>query len=207
MSQKKYSVTDIKILKPRKDLISNVDISRKAFEKNLIFATQHAFEFACTLVINVLQDKIRYLVYLGTSYDVNPLEKDEYIFPEDYTERKRFFSNSIEIVELLWREGKVPEWIDVSVESEDGEYTYVSLKCCGRYSNDVKHIYHAHEGRAPFHVLGPPRPFGDNLSDLGKEGKNTIFIGKNEHLFSRCQTKCLVLFPLNLDVLHQYHLH
>lgn len=169
MSDKKYTAEDIKPIKPKSDIGCRVDISREAFEKNLISATQHALEFARTLVVNMLPDKIRYIVYLGASYDGNPLEEGEQTFPDDYAERSRCFLDSTEVVELLWREGKVPEWINVSVESEYGEATNVKLECCGRYSNNIAHIYHAHEGRAPFHVLGPPMPPGHDLSEKGKK--------------------------------------
>ncbi len=157
MINKIYTAEDIKLIKPKTKVCDDVDISQKGFEKNLVESSQCALEFARSLVVNELPDKIQYVVYLGASFDGN-VEDDEQIFPEDYIERTRCFFDSSEVVSLLWREGKVPEWINVSVESEDGKTTSVRLDCCGRYSNVVAKIYHAPEGRAPFHVFGPSAP-------------------------------------------------
>ena len=168
MSKKIYTADDIKLVKADKALSDKVDISRGRFKKNLESSSQHALDFTRSLVVNSLPDQIKYTVFLGASYDGNPLEDGERVFPEDYSERERAFANSEEVVELLWRDGTVPEWINVSVVSEDGEHTLIKLECCGRYSGDVKHMYHAHEGRAPFHVIGPPVPLGYEEAGGGK---------------------------------------
>lgn len=165
MSTKKYTADDIKLIKDKAIDSNAIDISRNSFEHNLISAAFHAQEFARTLVTNILPEKIKYVVYLGVSYDGNPLEDGEQIFPEDCTKNKRCFDRSEEVVDLLWREGSVPEWINVFVESNTSEYTQIKLDCCGRFSRKSEHIYHAHEGRAPFHVLGPPRQSEFDLFD------------------------------------------
>ena len=164
MAEKQYSADDIKTIKSKESYIDLVDISRPVFEKNLVDSAIHALEFARTLVTNALPDKIRYVVRLGVSYDGNPLEDGEVTFPSDYDEKERIFDNSQEVADLLWREGRVPEWINVTVLSETPEYTNVKLECCGRFSDKAEQIYHAHEGRAPFHVLGPPIPQGVDIS-------------------------------------------
>ena len=69
------------------------------------------------------------------------------------------------VVEILWREGKVPEWINVQARKQDSASTFVKLVCCGRFTKEKKHLYHIHEGRAPFHVLGPPLPVGYQEGD------------------------------------------
>jgi len=158
MSKKIYTADDIKVLEPKSDLVHMVDISRAGFASNLLSAAQHALEFARTLVFNELPDEIHYFVYLGASYDGHALTEGEETFPEDYSERTREYNSSSDVVDLLWRDGKVPEWIDVKVVSEGGKYTNIKLDCCGRYSSDERDIYHAHERHAPFHVVGPPIP-------------------------------------------------
>lgn len=158
MGKKIYTSDDIKIVNPKNNQSHKVDISQVGFERSLVEAARCALEFARQLVINNLPDKIRYDVILGCSYDGNSLEQGEYTFPEDYDNGQRLFENREDVVGLLWKDGKVPEWVNVSVESEDGVFTNVKLECCGRYSSNVEHVYHAHEGRAPFHVVGPPMP-------------------------------------------------
>lgn len=168
MNNKRYTADDIKVIDRNLDDIKSVDISRDAFEKNLISATQCALEFARTLVENTLPDNIRYVVNPAASYDKTALEDNEDIYIDASTDRTGELYDTSEVVELLWRNGKVPEWINMFVESEDGKYTSIKLDCCGRYTSDKKNIYHAREGRAPYHVLGPPVPPG---FELGKGGK------------------------------------
>ncbi len=52
----------------------------------------------------------------------NPLEGDEQLYPEDsqIKDDPLRFDTSEEVAYYLWREEKVPEWIDDNVESEDG---------------------------------------------------------------------------------------
>lgn len=158
MSEKKYSIEDIKPVKPRPELFENIDISKDGFRKNLIISSERVVKFTRNYVLNVLPDEIRFVVYLGVSNDANPLDDGEQVYPNDYSERKRFFSDVDDVVELLFREGKVPEWINVTVDSEDGESTKVKLECCGRFSDRKEHMYPSPSGISPFHILGPALP-------------------------------------------------
>jgi hypothetical protein len=62
------------------------------------------------------------------------------------------------VVAELWRDGHVPEWINVAVVSETGTATVIEVVCCGRFTNDDSRLYHSQEGAPPFHVLGPALP-------------------------------------------------
>ncbi len=162
---KKYTAADIQILTPTPEMLAEwdaVDISREAFSRNLDTATRVARDFTREYVFNILPDTMRYVVRLGCSYDDNPLAPDERAFPEDYKEPDRQFDAQDDIVNLLWRDGAVPEWIDVQVIDADATHTYVELKCCGRFSANPRSMYHPQEGRAPVHVIGPwlPPPWG-----------------------------------------------
>jgi hypothetical protein len=172
MSNNKYTSDDIHIVKQNKNITKTVDISLNSFKDNLGSSAQHALDFARSLVFNVLPDSIQYNVYLGASYDENPLEEGEETYPDDYVDGVKRNLNSDEVVELLWRDGKVPEWVNVSVEIYDHDCTSIKLECCGRFSDNKKHIYHAHEGRAPFHVLGPSMPIGHEPSENNKYDLN-----------------------------------
>jgi hypothetical protein len=65
-----------------------------------------------------------------------------------------------QVIELLWRDGLVPEWINLSVYSSTTEATVIEVLCCGRYTANSELLYHEHEGYPPFHVLGPTLPVG-----------------------------------------------
>lgn len=162
MTNKKYTAADIKIIDPKKYGDFPVDISKQGFQSNLKLAVSQAITFARTIVVNVLPEKTKYIVYMNASNDLGPLEEGEYKFHDDAN--KKLYLDDSEISEYLWREGKVPEWINVSVCGVSDEYTVVRLICCGRFSSNKKQIYHAHEGKAPFHVLGPDIPKGVDLS-------------------------------------------
>lgn len=162
MTNKKYSAADIKVIDPKKYRNYPIDISNEGFCSNFKSAVSSAVEFAKTRVTNFLPEKIKYIVYMNASNDIEPLEHGEVKFSDD-PNKKIYFKDS-EIIEYLWRDGKVPEWINVSVCGVSDQYTEVRLVCCGRFSNNKEQIYHAHEGKAPFHVLGPDIPPGFDLS-------------------------------------------
>lgn len=137
---------------------ANIDLSRATFQKHLIEAATLARDFTRTMVTNVLPDAIVYTIYYGCSYDGNPRVEDEKTFPGDYDQDPITTHSPEEVTNCLWRNGFVPEWINVAVAREDGQQTYIKLECCGRYSALPKMMYHVGEGRPPFHVLGPPLP-------------------------------------------------
>jgi hypothetical protein len=62
------------------------------------------------------------------------------------------------VVAELWRDGRIPEWINLSVVGETGAATLIEVVCCGRFTGDDTRLYHAAEGAPPFHVLGPALP-------------------------------------------------
>lgn len=155
-------------------LVNNVDISKEGFRKNFREAIRRAYECAKRYVFNNLDLPFRFRVKLGASYDGNPLVSDETTFPEDYTERERCFSEPDQVTDLLWREGKVPEWINVSIKQVDASHVFFEVLCCGRYSTDKEMLYHHREGIVPFHVLGPPLPtdyvFEDKIEKFDLNG-------------------------------------
>lgn len=98
---------------------------------------------------------------LNSSYDGNPLVGDEVVFPADSAfERAEALATCDEqqVVAELWRDGRVPEWIDVAVMGETGTATLLQLLCCGRFTAQDDLLYHVREGRPPFHVTGPALP-------------------------------------------------
>ncbi len=81
-----------------------------------------------------------------------------------------------EAIALLWREGTIPEWIDISVCDAVSGATIVELLVCGRFTANDALLYHQKPGRAPFHVVSPPLPPGHSegqrfgLSDVRARG-------------------------------------
>jgi hypothetical protein len=57
----------------------------------------------------------------------------------------------------LWRDGRVPAWIDVSVAAVDARTTYVRLTCSGRFRGRRDALYYQ-DGYPPFGIKSPRLP-------------------------------------------------
>lgn len=100
---------------------------------------------------------------LNASYDGKPLHPDEVVFPDDAERFSRAGLKGVDattVIDLLFRDGMVPEWINLTVTHEHGGRTFVEALCCGRFTANEALLYHAREGYPPFHVLGPSIPPG-----------------------------------------------
>ena len=133
-----------------------IDISLDGFRKNLLDSGIEARDFARTMVLNPLPDKIVYEIINGVMNE-DMLEEGEVLIPDAVFNGSERFELD-QVVENLWRDGLVPVWINVSVKNCDESVTVLVLECGGRFSSWHQHMYHVHEGRAPFHVLSPPLP-------------------------------------------------
>ncbi len=138
-------------------------MERELFERRLREAATVARDVARKFIEEPLPDPILFRLRLNSSYDGNARVGDEIVFPDDssfHQAEKLRLCNEQRVVDALWRDGRVPEWIDVAVIGETGESTLLQLMCCGRFTADEGLLYHAREGRPPFHVTGPTLPVG-----------------------------------------------
>ncbi|MEL7242261.1 MAG: hypothetical protein AAGM40_07930 [Cyanobacteria bacterium J06573_2] len=165
----KYSAEGIKVNPIDDEVYENLDFSRDNFEKSLIQAANRAREFTQKYVTNNLPTKIKFKVYLNCSSDHGSMREGELRITEDWEIEIYEFETPQEVVNLIWMEGKIPEWINVTVESENGESTTIALICCGRFSSNPRHIYHILQGLPPFQVVRPALP--SNCEGLEKSGK------------------------------------
>ncbi|MGE0534043.1 MAG: hypothetical protein AB7O68_03655 [Pirellulales bacterium] len=138
-------------------------MDKSLFQTRLVEAVEVARQFAGRFYLENLPAPIRCRVQLNSSYDGNPLHEDERVYPADSSLEQRLATRLLtpdEATDLLWRDGAVPEWIDVAAVSRTPRFTVVELDCCGRFSRNDKLLYHEREGRQPFHVVGPALPPG-----------------------------------------------
>jgi hypothetical protein len=138
-------------------------MDRQAFEERFRRAARRARDFAQSFIEEPLPSELRFRLELNASFDGNPLRENERVFPQDSDPRnQRALSNLDEAGALaaFWRDGLVPEWIDLSVVGTTGAATLVGALVCGRFTADDGLLYHLDEGYAPFHVLGPSLPGG-----------------------------------------------
>ena len=133
-------------------------MTKAEFKALLAAASGWAVQCAQAMVTQPLPRSFRYHVQLNQSYDRHATD-DEIFHPED--DGKAFAGLSEdEVVALLWREGRCPEWIDISAEAVGPTYTLLNLLCCGRYSDDPDKMYYAKRGQGPFGIKSPVLPVG-----------------------------------------------
>ena len=136
-------------------------MDKQDFKQNLKKSVEGLIEFTQVMVINKLPKKVMFIIKTNCSYDGNELIDDEEIYPEDKIGESSPINPAEEqmVIDYLWRNGKVPEWINVQVDSCDEKNSYISLECCGRFTASENLLYHKNEGRPPFHSLSPSIPF------------------------------------------------
>jgi hypothetical protein len=138
-------------------------VERSIFEARLRTAAEQAITFARQHVRQALSNEAAFLVYPNQSYDENPLIGDEVVFPGESLPERMYHGpwSAEEVLVFLWREGKVPEWIDIAVEGEDGCRTLIGLRCCGRFTAQEELLYHRYRcGIPPFSIKSPILPPG-----------------------------------------------
>jgi hypothetical protein len=132
------------------------DVTEPEFHQLLLTASNNAARFAERYVTPRLPDNFRYHVLLNQSFDGNATP-DEVLYPQD--DGKEVVRDSDkEVVALLYREGRCPEWIDVSVEAIGSGFTLLRMLCCGRFTNDLKKMYYSNRGLGPFGIKSPELP-------------------------------------------------
>ena len=126
------------------------------FRFRLVGASYASANFGKTMVDCDVPFDFRYCVILNSSYDGNR-EEDEVVFPED-AEVIHWDLSSKEVVELLCRDGKVPQWIDISLVYCENQHSHLELSCCGRFHSDDSRLYYYGQGTQPFGIKSPVLP-------------------------------------------------
>ncbi|MGW0433637.1 hypothetical protein ACWDV4_14005 [Micromonospora sp. NPDC003197] len=143
-------------------------MDRTTFAERLVSSAEAARRFAGTLVTEALPAALAFRVRLNRSNDahVSP-QPGEVRFPQDSNpdrDRALRWCDESAVVDVLWRDGRVPEWVNLSVIDRTSTVTLVEVVCCGRFTDDESRLYHVQEGTPPFHVLGPTLPPGHDGS-------------------------------------------
>jgi len=132
-------------------------MTKEAFHKNLSEASRSIIKATKDYVLDQLPDETCFLIVPNCSFDGNPLEDDEEVFPHEtlpeWTTLPPKTEN--ETVNHLFRNGKVPEWINIQVDSADEKFSYLMLECCGRFTGLEKHLYYIRGGMPPFGLKIP----------------------------------------------------
>ena len=131
-------------------------MTQDQFSQLLNDVSHHALTFACQHVENRLHDSFRYHVLLNQSSDGNASAAVS-VYPED--DGREYLSLSAdEVVKVLLRAGRCPEWIDIAVEAASGSFSLMRLLCSGRFTDDSKRFYYTDGGTGPFGIKSPNLP-------------------------------------------------
>ena len=135
-------------------------MTRNQFQLLLSKASSDVLTFTREFVWNPLPDNIEYRVRLNQSYDRHPDGTVLTSFPEDSDSNRnpQVLPNEAKVVDLLWRDGAVPAWINVQIEEVHDDRTIVDLICCGRYTADEEQMYYTNWEMGPFGIKGPAIP-------------------------------------------------
>jgi len=126
------------------------------FRLRLDAASFYATHFATTMVTDVLPYEFRYCALLNASCDSNR-EIDELVYPED-DDILHENIDADEVVRLLCRDHRVPQWIDISVGFSTSSHSHLCLICCGRYHSEDSRLYYYSQGTQPFGIKSPTLP-------------------------------------------------
>jgi hypothetical protein len=135
-------------------------MDRDVFHAHLLLASSQCREFATRYVVDSLPTAYAFWVMLNCSYDRNPLRDDEIVFPDDVrTHGKRVGPLAADaVVSLLWRECRVPEWIDIIPWEAHERVMCFGLLCCGRFTAQSELLCYNWTDVPPFGVKGPIYP-------------------------------------------------
>src|SRR5690348_11372818 len=113
------------------------------------------------MVTENLPVPLLFRVRLNQSYDRFDPSPGEVRFPEDSARGRATALSRCDAdtaIAQLWRDGRVPEWVNMAVVDETGVATVIEIVWCGRFTDDDDRLYHRAEGAPPFHVLLPVLP-------------------------------------------------
>ena len=155
-------------------------MNRPRFEELLLKASRTVVAFTREFVWNPIPDAVQYRVYPNMSYDKHPDGRILTDYPEDskLARESLVFSDPSQVVDFLWREGRVPEWIDVQIKEVSEQHATVELICCGRYTADENAMYYSQSDMGPFGVKGPALP-PEWKSDRPKEKFDLYWLKHN----------------------------
>ena len=142
-------------------------MTREELARRLNAATARVIAYARELVVNQVPDEHRFDIKIiphGSHHEgplVDPLLLDLWhrsrhgVLAEQTAEQ---------VVNELWHEERVPEWIDISLDAielpRDDRWrvvSFIEVRCSRTLVHDAE-LWYANEGLPPFHMLGPPMP-------------------------------------------------
>ena len=118
-------------------------MDRTVFAARFSEAAEQSRAFAQTLVSEPLPGDVVVRVRLNRSYPGARLRPGEVTYPGDGGWEQDFALRRCGLgtaVSVLWRDGRVPEWVNLTVIDRDESVTVVEAVCCGRFTDARFHL-------------------------------------------------------------------
>lgn len=131
-------------------------MNRGKFELLLLGSSYLSFKFAEKYLKDKLVPEFRYDIHLNYNEELKQIEGFD-VYPEDKG-KVMTDVDSRTVSDILFRKGKVPVWIDISVQYSNRKTTTFLLLCSGRYTNNEEDIYYTKAGTGPFGIKSPYLP-------------------------------------------------
>ena len=131
-------------------------MSEADFRILLIAASFLAVRFGQEFVSQDLPFNFRYSVHLNQSCD-DHATPEHVLYPADDGKIVENIDEN-DVVMLLYRSGRCPEWIDVSAHRIGPSFTELQLLCCGRFTSNRDTMYYNDRGLGPFGLKSPVLP-------------------------------------------------
>jgi hypothetical protein len=129
-------------------------MTRERFDALLDMATAHTVAVARPMVVEALPDEVCYQLLGDRNMPTTPA-----MTKEDFVQR-------------VWREGKIPEWIDLSVFARSDSRTHVGVILAEKFVEDESHCVYAKRGQGPFGIKSPRLPW--DWVSLEKSGRFSL---------------------------------
>ena len=157
-------------------------MDESTFRERLLRAEQETVQFSRNYVVDELPDTYVFIVFPNKHGEEKKLVGDAEVFPEDSLPRGQFLGplDADDVVKYLWRNGKVPEWINVNVRAVEDGATVIQLICCGHFTSLPANFYNEmvdpdFENHTPFSIHGPFYPEGWKRGDPKFELKDSHY--------------------------------
>ena len=135
---------------------------REVFAEHFRDAVVASKEIARFIVDERLPSADCFRLRLSRSDHRIPLLADEVLFQESSVDGhdRSSLCGRLEAVLLLWRNGAVPEWVNIRVAGVTRTATVFDIIFSERFTTNGSLLYHRDGGVPPFNVLEPDAPIG-----------------------------------------------
>ncbi len=134
-------------------------MEKETFREHLVDATIEAHQFASEFIEEYLPTSFCYRIRSSRTIAGTPSLSGELASRDDSARERAKSPQNLhldDVVGILWRNGKVPIWINIAAFDETGSETLIELTCSGDFTSDDARLYHTQF--PPFEIHSPTYP-------------------------------------------------